>query len=76
MALDLAIVRAPVTASERDLRTLLGIVADDRCDPPPDGLPWSLLADLMDLVRCDAIAFLRPGERPAGIMVRAGPARR
>jgi DNA-binding CsgD family transcriptional regulator len=49
--------RAPVTASERDLRTLLGIVADDRGDPPADGLPWSLLADLMDLVRCDAIAF-------------------
>jgi len=49
--------RAPVTASERDLRTLLGIVADDRGDPPAEGLAWSLLADLTDLIRCDAIAF-------------------
>jgi DNA-binding CsgD family transcriptional regulator len=49
--------RAPVTASERDPRPLLGIVADDRGDPPAEGLAWSLLADLTDLIRCDAIAF-------------------
>ena len=37
---------APVTASERDLRTLAGIVSDDRADLPAEGLPPSLLADL------------------------------
>jgi DNA-binding CsgD family transcriptional regulator len=48
---------APVMASERDLRTLLGIVNDDRVDLPETGLPWSLLTDLMDQIRCDALAF-------------------
>jgi DNA-binding CsgD family transcriptional regulator len=48
---------AAVTVSEQDLRTLLGIVNDDRSDLPEAGLPWSLLADLMDQIRCDALAF-------------------
>jgi DNA-binding CsgD family transcriptional regulator len=48
---------APVTVSEQDLRTLLGIVNDDRSDLPEAGLPWSLLTDLMGQVRCDALAF-------------------
>ncbi len=48
---------APVTVSERDLRTLLGIVTDDRGDLPAAGLPDSLLADLMNVVRCDVVAF-------------------
>ena len=48
---------APVTVSEQDLRTLLGIVKDDRSDLPEAGLPWSLLADLMDQIRCDSLAF-------------------
>jgi DNA-binding CsgD family transcriptional regulator len=48
---------APVAVSERDLRTLLGIVSDDRGDLPAAGLPLSLLAELMDQVRCDEIAF-------------------
>ena len=48
---------APVTASEQDLRTLLGIVKDDRSDLPEAGLPWSLLGDLMDQIRCDSLAF-------------------
>jgi DNA-binding CsgD family transcriptional regulator len=48
---------APVTVSEHDLRTLLGIVNDDRSDLPEAGLPWSLLADLMDQIHCDALAF-------------------
>ena len=30
---------SPVTASERDPRTLLGIVSDHRTDRPPTGLP-------------------------------------
>jgi DNA-binding CsgD family transcriptional regulator len=49
---------AAVTASERDLRTLAGIVSQDRPDLPADGgLPESLLADLMSQVRCDVVVF-------------------
>jgi DNA-binding CsgD family transcriptional regulator len=49
---------APVTASERDLRALADIVNQDRPDlPEADGLPPSLLADLMSQIRCDAIWF-------------------
>jgi DNA-binding CsgD family transcriptional regulator len=47
----------PVTVSERDLRTLRGILHDDRRDQGPDGLPWSLLSELWDLVRCDDVSF-------------------
>jgi DNA-binding CsgD family transcriptional regulator len=49
---------SPVTVSERDLRTLLGIVSDHRSDLPPAGLPPSLLADLRDQIRCDELQFL------------------
>jgi DNA-binding CsgD family transcriptional regulator len=48
---------APVTVSEKDLHTLLGIIACEREDLPPHGLPPSLLADLLSLIRCDAVAF-------------------
>jgi len=48
---------SPVTVSERDLRTLLGIVGDHRSDLPPAGLPWSLLAELKDQIPCDALEF-------------------
>jgi DNA-binding CsgD family transcriptional regulator len=48
---------APVTVSEQDLRTLLGIVACEREDLPPHGLPPSLLADLLSLIRCDGVNF-------------------
>jgi len=48
---------APVTASERDLRTLAGIVSDHRDDLPAEGLPPSLLADLMGQIRCDALSL-------------------
>jgi DNA-binding CsgD family transcriptional regulator len=47
----------PVRASERDLRALAGIVSQDRPDLPAEGLPPSLLADLMGQIRCDALAF-------------------
>jgi DNA-binding CsgD family transcriptional regulator len=47
----------PVTASERDLRTLAGIVSDDRTDLPPEGLPASLLSELTDQIRCDSVSF-------------------
>jgi DNA-binding CsgD family transcriptional regulator len=48
---------APVTVSERDLRTLAGLVSDDRADLPAMGLPLSLLADLMGQIRCDFVSF-------------------
>ena len=48
----------PVRASERDLRALARMVSEDRPDSPAgDGLPASLLVDLMQQIRCDAIAF-------------------
>ena len=43
--------RAPVTASEPDLRTLAGIVSEDRPDLPEEGLPESLLTDLIGQIR-------------------------
>ena len=49
---------AVVTASEQDLRTLAGIVSEDRPDlPDGEGLPPSLLADLMGQIRCDVVNF-------------------
>ena len=46
------------TAGDRELRTLAGIVSEDRPDlPAGGGLPPSLLADLMDQIRCDVISF-------------------
>jgi DNA-binding CsgD family transcriptional regulator len=50
--------RAPVTASDRDLRILAGIVTEDRPELPAHGLPESLLADLMGQIRCDAVCFV------------------
>ena len=50
--------RTLVTASERDLCTLAGIVSDARADlPAEEGLPPSLLSDLKDQIRCDAVMF-------------------
>ncbi len=46
----------PVRASERDLRALAGIVTQDRPDlPPEEGLPPSLLADVMGQIRCEGL---------------------
>jgi len=48
----------PARASDRDLRALPAIVSEDRPDVPDgDGLPPSLLADLMGQIRCDALSF-------------------
>ena len=50
----------PVRASDRDLRALAAIVSQDRPDlPDGEGLPLSLLADLMSQIRCDAISLER-----------------
>jgi DNA-binding CsgD family transcriptional regulator len=51
---------APVTVSEKDPRTLLGIVNGHRDDIPAAGLPPSLLADLMGQIRCDSLSFDHP----------------
>jgi DNA-binding CsgD family transcriptional regulator len=51
--------RAPVTASERDLRALAGIVTEDRSDlPAGEGLPPSLLDDLLGLIPSDCLSIL------------------
>jgi DNA-binding CsgD family transcriptional regulator len=50
----------PVTASERDLRALAAVVNQDRPDlPDGEGLPPSLLADLISQIRCDGISLER-----------------
>ena len=48
----------PVFASGRDLRALAGIVSEDRGEPPAEGVPPSLLNDLLALVRCDYLIFV------------------
>jgi DNA-binding CsgD family transcriptional regulator len=48
----------PIRASGQDLRGLAAIVSENRSDlPDGEGLPPSLLADLMSQIRCDKIAF-------------------
>ena len=58
---------APVTVSERDLRTLLGIVQDTRDDLPDAGLPMSLLTELTGQIRCDNLSLLDAGGVPEKI---------
>ena len=49
-----------VRASDQDLRALAAIVSQDRPDlPHGEGLPPSLLADLMSQIRCDGISLER-----------------
>jgi hypothetical protein len=46
----------PVRASDRDLRWLAAIVSEDRPDlPDGEGVPPSLLADVMAQIRCDSL---------------------
>jgi hypothetical protein len=48
----------PVRASDHDLRALAAIVSQDRPDlPDGEGLPPSLLADLIGQIRCDALSL-------------------
>jgi DNA-binding CsgD family transcriptional regulator len=48
----------PVRVSDQDLRALAAIVTEDRTDlPDGEGLPPSLLADLMGQIRCDALSL-------------------
>jgi DNA-binding CsgD family transcriptional regulator len=46
-----------VMPSDRDLRTLAGIVSQDRPDLPEAGLPVSLPVDLAAQIPCDCLAF-------------------
>jgi DNA-binding CsgD family transcriptional regulator len=46
-----------MTASEADLCALAAIVTAEREHLPAQGLPPSLLSDLMDQIRCDAMLF-------------------
>jgi len=45
--------KAPLIAGEQDLRTLAGIVCDERSDLPVQGLPLSLLSELREQIPCD-----------------------
>jgi DNA-binding CsgD family transcriptional regulator len=48
----------PVRASDRDLRALAAIVSEDRPDlPDGEGVPPSLLADLMAQIHCDGLSL-------------------
>ncbi len=50
--------KAPVTISEHDLHTLLGIVSDSQqTSLPAGGLPWSVLSGLQDQIRCNVAWF-------------------
>jgi DNA-binding CsgD family transcriptional regulator len=49
------VMSAPLTVSEQDLRTLVGIVSDERPDVPAHGLPLSLLSELKAQVPCDIL---------------------
>src|SRR6185437_7961906 len=52
-------VTAPITASERDLRALAAIVTEDRPDlPAGEGLPPSLLDDLLGLIPGDCLTVM------------------
>jgi hypothetical protein len=46
-----------MTVSDRDLRTLAGMITEYRADVPAQGLPMSLLSDLKSQIRCDIISF-------------------
>jgi DNA-binding CsgD family transcriptional regulator len=49
---------ATLTVSGLDLRTLAGIVSEDRGEPPAEGLAPSLLSDLSGLIRSDDVALI------------------
>jgi len=44
---------ARLSPSEEDLRSLAGMVSEERSDVPAQGLPLSLLSDLKDQIPCD-----------------------
>ena len=63
----------PVRASDRDLRTLARVVSEDRTDlPDGEGVPPSLLADLMGQIRCDILSLDGSRPRAADALVQPG----
>jgi hypothetical protein len=66
---------AQMTIRELDARRLLGIISDDRGDLPAEGLPLSLLCELTDVIRCDALSFflLDSARQANGFMQDAPP---
>jgi DNA-binding CsgD family transcriptional regulator len=48
---------SPLTATEADLVRLAAIVTADRDDHQAQGLPLSLLSDLMEVIPCDYVQF-------------------
>src|SRR6266480_2003221 len=53
-----AAVTSQLMATDRDLHTMLRIVlAPDRDDEPTEGVPWSVLFELKELIPCNEIWF-------------------
>jgi DNA-binding CsgD family transcriptional regulator len=46
---------ARLSPSEQDLKSLAGLVSEERSDVPAEGLPLSLLVDLKDQIPCDSL---------------------
>lgn len=70
---------SPITVGESDLCKLAAIVTAEREDLPAQGLPPSLLSDLMSQIRCDAVSFYghdsgrqETGQNPAVSWPRCG----
>ena len=59
----------PVQAGEPELVALERLVVRERADLPPDGVPVSLLRDLMVHIRCDRISVTGMD----GAVIRAFP---
>ncbi|MFI1172755.1 response regulator transcription factor [Streptomyces melanogenes] len=62
------------SVSDLDLRTLAGIVTEKRTDDPSQGLPPSLLSDLMGQIRCDDLTVAGfDSHRQAWWLTQVGP---
>jgi DNA-binding CsgD family transcriptional regulator len=48
---------ATLPIPDTDLRAVLDIIDDARCDDPGDVVPWALLEGLAELIPCDSVQF-------------------
>lgn len=65
----------PVSVTERDVHSLLRIVTDEREEASGDGLPWSLLTDLIEQIPSDGLSFTGLDSRQrTGLFDQALPA--
>jgi DNA-binding CsgD family transcriptional regulator len=63
-----------LSVSDLDLRTLAGIVAENRTDGAAQGLPPSLLSDLMGQIHCDELTVAGfDSHRQAWWLTQVGP---